>query len=208
MRRPEFLARQGRCPSGFLGAVVGRIMARETAVENAIAVDLLRLEPTNQVLEVGFGHGRTVGAIATQVPKGFVAGIDSSTEMLRLATRANREGIASGRIALKLGDSQTLPYVDGRFDQVLTVHTVYFWQDLSAQFSELRRVVRPGGLLVLGFRPEDESTAAGFPVSVYTFRPAGQICSALEDAGFAEIELTESRSSGRRVAFIRTRSRR
>src|SRR5258708_31433721 len=86
MRRPEFLARQGRCPSGFLGSVVGRIMAHETAPENAVAVQLLQLKPTDHVLEVGFGHGRTVRAMVKQVPDGRVAGVDVSKEMLHLAT--------------------------------------------------------------------------------------------------------------------------
>jgi len=51
MRRPEFLARQGRCPSGLLGSFIGRVMARETARENALAVELLQLKPTDHVLE-------------------------------------------------------------------------------------------------------------------------------------------------------------
>ena len=91
MRRPPFIARQGRCPSGLLGVVVGRIMAHETAKENAKAVELLELQPANRVLEIGFGHGRTVGTIASRLPRGFVAGVDHSERMLRLASRGGTQ---------------------------------------------------------------------------------------------------------------------
>ena len=73
MRRPDFVARQGRCPSGVLGAVIGRFMAHETVRENAIAIELLQLEPADRVLELGFGHGRTIRRIVERVPAGHVA---------------------------------------------------------------------------------------------------------------------------------------
>ena len=203
MRRPDFIARQGRCPSGLLGIIIGRIMAHQTAAENAAAVDLLGLQPTDHVLEVGFGHGRTIRAIAGHVPNGFVAGVDASTAMFRLAKRANRNAIARGLVELQQGDSQSLPYADRQFDKVLTVHTIYFWRDLLLHFSQLRRILRQRGLLVLGFRPNDASTVADFPAEVYTFRSVAEICRLLTEAGFSTADVTESRSAGRPITFIR-----
>src|SRR5258708_4225487 len=145
MRRPEFLARQGRCPSGLLGSVVGRIMAHETALENALAVELLQLKPTDHVLEVGFGHGRTIREIVSHLPEGHVAGVDLSTKMLRLATSVNREAVTSGRVDLRQGNGESLPYADDQFDKALTVHTVYFWQNPLVHFKEFRGVLRNGG---------------------------------------------------------------
>lgn len=57
MRRPEFIARQARCPSGVLGHLLARVMAIETAADNERALQLLALRPADQVPEIGFGHG-------------------------------------------------------------------------------------------------------------------------------------------------------
>ena len=77
MRRPEFIARQSGRPNGFLGRLIARIMAKETAGANTAAVRLLELQPTDHVLEVGFGHGCTIEQVARLVPQGFVAGVDA-----------------------------------------------------------------------------------------------------------------------------------
>src|SRR5438552_513133 len=54
-RRPVFIARQGRRPSGLLGQIVARVMAHETARDNAKAIDLLDVQPTDRVLDIGTG---------------------------------------------------------------------------------------------------------------------------------------------------------
>jgi len=65
-------------------------MSFETAAANDEALKVLGLEPGDRVLEVGFGHGRTIERAAALVPGGFVAGIDTSEEMLQMATRRCR----------------------------------------------------------------------------------------------------------------------
>ena len=98
MRRPEFIARQSRCPSGLLGRVIGHIMSVETAAANESALKLLDLDAGDRVLEVGFGHGRTIERAAAMVGDGLVAGIDASEDMVRMATRRCRRLIESGRV--------------------------------------------------------------------------------------------------------------
>jgi ubiquinone/menaquinone biosynthesis C-methylase UbiE len=206
MRRPEFLARQSRCPSGLLGAAVGRIMAHETARENAAAVDLLNLQATDHVLEVGFGHGRTLAGIAARAPSGFIAGVDASSDMLRLATRVNRNAIAHGLLELKHADSQTLPFPSHRFDKLLSVHTLYFWKHPIIEFREFRRVLRDGGKLVLGFKPKDQRTEAEFPAGVYTFRTVEEVCRLLSDSDFSQVAATEFRSARRVITLVTARA--
>lgn len=205
MRRPDFVARQGRCPSGVLGAVIGRFMAHETVRENAMAVELLQLEPADRVLELGFGHGRTIQSIVERVPAGHVSGVDFSATMLRLASSVNRDAIAQGRVELQQGDSMSLAYPDQAFDKLLAVHTIYFWEDPVAHLRECRRVLRPGGPLVLGFRPRERAPIADFPATVYTFRSVAEICELLRAAGFATAEVTESRLTKRVMAFVTAR---
>ena len=70
MKRPVFIARQSARPSGLLGRVIAGVMARETADLNERALRLLGPSPFDRVLEVGFGHGRTIERLANAVYNG------------------------------------------------------------------------------------------------------------------------------------------
>jgi ubiquinone/menaquinone biosynthesis C-methylase UbiE len=85
LRRPEFIARQASNPSGLLGRLLFRVMAAETLAVNERTLELLAPEPSARILEVGFGHGRTLLRAAEMAPSGFVAGIDISTDMATAA---------------------------------------------------------------------------------------------------------------------------
>lgn len=184
MRRPQFIARQSGCPTGIVGWLIGRIMASETALANAQALRLMRLLPTDHVLEVGFGHGRTIQLAADMLPRGLVAGVDISEQMIRTASRLNRHGIEAGRILLTLSDALPLPFPDCSFDKVLCVHVLYFWPEPRNQLREILRVLKPGGRLVLGFRPRNDPRSADFPPSVYRFYEPEAVEALLVDCGF------------------------
>jgi len=76
MRKPLFIAKQGRKPSGLLGQIVARVTAKETAGANEIALQLLQLQPDDAVLEIGSGHGETL-AIYHVRPEAEVAKLAS-----------------------------------------------------------------------------------------------------------------------------------
>lgn len=129
MRRLEFIARQSSRPRGLVGRLLGHVMAIETASLNSEALGLLSLQASDHLLEVGFGHGRTIRLAAAQVPQGFVAGVDVSENMVRMAQRRCRDLAGKGPVELMVGDSRRLPYADTSFDKVLCVHTIYFWEE-------------------------------------------------------------------------------
>jgi len=192
VRRPDFIARQSRCPTGLLGRLIGYIMSAETATANEEALTLLDLQPSDRVLEVGFGHGRTIERAATVLATGFIAGIDLSEEMVRMAERRCRRLIRDGKVTLSVGDSDHLPFPDQHFDKALSVHTVYFWADPVAHLREIRRVLADGGRLVLGFRSKEDKMAEDFPESVYTFYTAEEVGGLLEASGFERVDLAHA----------------
>jgi SAM-dependent methyltransferase len=188
MKRPLFIARQSARPSGVFGRVVAGVMARETADLNSRAVSLLAPSPTDRLLEVGFGHGRTIERIASVVTAGRVCGLDVSEAMLDMAVRRNRRAIAAGRVDLRMGDCESMPFDDACFDRALSVHTHYFWRDPTLCLREIRRVLRPSARLVLGFLRADSPRRTGFPPEVYAFHDQGEVKAMLVAAGFDSIE--------------------
>ena len=54
---------------------------------NRIAIDALQIEPTDVVLELGFGPGRAIAELASLAYAGLVLGIDQSAAMIRQARR-------------------------------------------------------------------------------------------------------------------------
>lgn len=195
MRRPEFIARQSARPSGILGRAIAWIMARETAAENAAARRLLELAPTDHVLEIGFGHGHNILEIARAVPGGLVAGVDHSAEMHALASALCGPLVASGRVRLACADAGELPYVGGTFDKAVAVHTLYFWPDPVRELAELRRVLRRGGRLVLGFRPKEDEASRDFPGTVYRFHSRHDVEDMLLRVGFEKVRVEALSSS-------------
>ena len=70
---------------------------------NREAIAALEIAPTDVVLEIGFGPGCAIEALAAMTPKGKVFGVDPSEEMLTSASRRNRGAIGEGRVRLMKG---------------------------------------------------------------------------------------------------------
>jgi ubiquinone/menaquinone biosynthesis C-methylase UbiE len=101
------------------------------------------------VLDVGCGGGRTISKLAALAGQGKVHGIDYSEESVAASRRYNAQAIRLGRVEIQLADVGKLPFPDNTFDLVTGVETHFWWPDIAAGFRETRRVLKPGGTLIL-----------------------------------------------------------
>ena len=184
MRRPEFIARQGRMPSGVFGNVVASVMQRETEDLNQSVIELLEIGRGDQVLDIGCGNGRSLSRLAGESGDGLITGVDHSELMCRRAAANNRQLITDGRVKVECAASDDLPFESGAFDAAMSVHTVYFWDPAEPHLAEIARVLRPGGQFVLAFRSSADSATANFPESVYKFRSAAEVAELVADSNF------------------------
>lgn len=140
-------------PKGLTGIVAGWIMARTNAKHNAWAIDRLRVQPYDHILEIGFGPGTGIELIAKQANQGFAAGVDPSQVMLKQAQQRNAPEVKTGRVVLKEGTAASLPFPDRHFDKVLSVNNIMLWSDVNEGLREAHRVLKPGGMVVIALNP-------------------------------------------------------
>ena len=117
------------------------------------------------MLEIGFGPGLAIWELSRIAVEGYVRGIDHSELMLCWARRRNADGLRRGVVDLRLGSVDELPAFDMLFDKILAVNTMVFGSEPVARLAELRRLLRPGGLIAVTYQPRgpgvtDETSAA------------------------------------------------
>ncbi len=172
-------------PSGLFGRhVMGRVLNRLNSRHCDLVREELAVGPTDRVLEVGFGGGALLAQLCQDASDGFVAGVEVSDAMLAVAKRRLRARIPSGQLALRRGSVESLPFGSGEFDKACSVNTTYFWRDLDEGLSELWRVVRPGGRLVLGFVSPEYIVRAGLDRHGFSYHSPDELNAAFGRAGF------------------------
>jgi SAM-dependent methyltransferase len=190
----QLWARQLAQPTGVLGKLMGKGMNRDNRRLIYWTLDVLEVRPDDCVLEIGFGTGLGVQKAAELASRGKVAGIDWSRTMVEEARRLNGSGITAGRVEIKLGTAASLPYADDQFHKAFGVNVHYFWEDPVSTLGEIRRVVRPGGYLALGFVDKQGIGNQGFAktglLKLYTTE---EMMGLITRAGFAEPRVESKR---------------
>ena len=184
---PRFIARQLSRPTGFFGRIMGRLMNRHNAKLNSYAVRQLEVTPSDRVLEVGFGGGVSLPSLIASAA--FVGGVDRSRDMVRRAKAMFSEAVSAGRADFREGNVEELPFEASSFGKVCTVNTIYFWSSLDAGFAEIRRVLLPGGRVVVGFVPKERMDRMGMPADIFTSRAPNDVVAALRKAGFSDVRI-------------------
>lgn len=107
------------------------------------AIELMGLEASSRVLDLGCGSGWAARLIAGHITSGRVVGIDISDEMIALACEASSE---YSNVSFQTGSAQQLDFRNGEFTHVFSMESIYYYGDILAALREVRRVLAPCGL--------------------------------------------------------------
>jgi len=104
----------------------------------------------------------------------------------------NADWVAAGLATFMHGDLAALPFTTGAFDKIFSVNTIYFWENDTQALSEIKRVLKPGGKLVLALRPKHQMER--YPFAQYGFRMLSKeaLIELLENHGFVIADVFEN----------------
>ena len=128
--------------------------------------------PRARVLDVGCGTGRLAERLVGADGVRTVVGCDFSGGMLENAAERLADARRAGRVHLVRGDATRLPFADAAFDAAVSTEAFHWFPDQDAALRELRRVLRPGGRLMLALvSPPFEIIADVFEVGMRAVGP-------------------------------------
>ena len=199
----RFFWKQFGKPSGLLGRYIGNGMARGNDYDASWTVSLLDIQPESRVLEIGFGPGVSTRFASEKASTGFVAGIDRSETMVQAARKRNASAIRAGRMELRQGDVASLPYPDEDFDRVFSLHSIYFWDNPVDCIKELRRVLKPGGLLAITILPGNRwSALRQGGSSLRKLYLSTELAKMFEDAGLQDVRVEVSHNPHKAIECV------
>ncbi len=120
-----------------------QLMGRWSQKLAPLLIDFAGLSDGERVLDVGCGTGSLTFALPRKANVSEIAAIDFSPVFVEAARRRNEDT----RISIQQADACALPFADARFDRALSLLVLHFVTEAGKAVSEMRRVVRPGGVV-------------------------------------------------------------
>lgn len=149
--------------------------------------------PGTRILDVGCGRGGACAMLARETRAARVVGLDRCVEGIATC----RQNVRDQRVEFIVGDAQALPFADGSFERVLNLESAHGYPDRAAFFSEVHRVLVPGGRFCYadGVPPDTLAEQAA------SLAEAGLIVEGTEDITEPVIEALVRSSADRRTFF-------
>jgi cyclopropane fatty-acyl-phospholipid synthase-like methyltransferase len=175
-------------PSGLIGELAGRIMARRSSnrLRNQRTVELVALQPGSRVLEVGCGPGLALTHCAEQAGIGRVVGLDHSSVMIGQARKRLQDASLLEKVTLHFGGVERMADWPMAFDRIYSLNVIQFIPDKAGYFRMVYETLDTGGMCFTTYQPRMDN---GDPNGAALMADA--IAALMQIAGFGTIVRTE-----------------
>ncbi len=199
MQTPLFIAEHHCHARGFIGRIIAKWMAFETAHANKQAIKMLDIRDGEKILDFGTGHGQSLKSINTLTPSGLTVGIDNSPIMIKEAAARNSAHLQNNQIQISQINGPSIPFENAYFDKAIMVHACYFLHPLETYLQEIKRTLKKGADFLICFQPRNCNQHNNQPNEVYRMRTSQEMKELLAQNGF---ELTEEKISQTKKSLV------
>lgn len=158
------------------------------------AVNTLNIDPADQVMEIGCGHGLAVPLVCEKLGSGTLTAIDRSRKMIAVALERNHALVATGKVKFEAVALANADFARYRFSKIFAINVNLFWLDLSPEFLIVRQLLKPGGAFHLVYEP---------PNPAQLKRIGDKLARNLKESGFdLDVVISGRPPSGRALCMI------
>ena len=140
-----YLMYQSKRPSGLVGLWMMKLWNRVYMPMVVWSVSQLDYKKRyNAILDVGVGNGASSKYLKKHFPNSQVLGIDISSTAIRVAEKFSAPGLA-----FEVKNVEKTDLSVSEFDLITAFQTHFHWSDLTQSFLELKRILKPDGIILL-----------------------------------------------------------
>lgn len=178
------IASQLSHPSGEKGTEIAQMMNETNIGMTKNAISNLNLTPGDSILELGHGNAGHLEFLFSLCENLHYTGLEISTLMNQEAQQLNKSFMNAKKASFTLYDGKHIPFEDNRFNKLVTVNTIYFWENPAATLSELARVLKPDGFFSLTFAHRDFMETLPFTPFGFTLYNPDEVMKLVENSSF------------------------
>jgi len=149
----KILAQQLSNPEGETGREVAKMMNETNISMTKESIKALHLKDNESILELGHGNAGHLPYLLDFADNIKYTGLEISETMKSEAENINSKYLSQANF--QLYDGNRIPFENESFDKVMTVNTIYFWENPVEFFNEIYRVLKKDGSFVLTFAKKD-----------------------------------------------------
>ncbi|MDN5285019.1 MAG: hypothetical protein JWR38_1293 [Mucilaginibacter sp.] len=156
------------------------------------SIESLELLTDVKVLEISFGNAKHLPFLFQKAKGICYYGIDTSEALVKKALSNNTLKAKEGRARfIKVKEDGVLDFHNDFFDCCFTANTLYFWENPILHFTEIHRVLRPGGNFILAFIEKNNGGKLPWTQPDFTFYEVNEVKKIFQKTGFVNIEVKQ-----------------
>lgn len=134
-------------------------MATRIPERIAAAVELLAVQPDDEVLEIGCGNGAAAAFVCERLADGRLVAIDRSEKQIQLASERNSACVQAGKAAFHVMALESAALGDAQFDRIFAINVNCFWLRYEQPLNAVKRLLKSDGVFFICYQQPTSAKA-------------------------------------------------